>query len=219
MLRLFVILLVLANAAYFAWSQGWVRDWGLGPTEQSEPQRVAQQVSPQAMRLLSPQEVKRLEVAATPKPTPPECLESGLFDAKQSATLRQSLANVLPVSAWTLEPAVNPARWIAYMGKYPNADVANKKKAELKAKGVAYEALRNPSLEPGISLGGYDTQAKANQALKDLTKAGVRTAKVVLERPEQKGDLLRLPAVDDKLRPSMDEVKALVAGKGLRSCR
>jgi hypothetical protein len=34
-----VLLLVLANARYFAWSQGCWRDWGFAPAQQSEPQR------------------------------------------------------------------------------------------------------------------------------------------------------------------------------------
>ena len=36
MLRLAVIVLLLANAGYYAWSQGLLRDWGLAPEEQAE---------------------------------------------------------------------------------------------------------------------------------------------------------------------------------------
>ena len=219
MLRLLVVALLLANAAFFAWSQGWMREWGLGPAVQNEPHRLTQQVRPEGLRVLSAQEARRAEAAAVPKPQPPECLESGLFDDGQSRVLRNALTEVLPPDTWTLGPSAVPPRWIVYMGKYPNADVLAKKKAELKAKNVNFEALRNPTLEPGISLGGHETQAKAEQALKDLVKAGVRAAKVVQERPEQRGDLLRLPTVDDKLRPLMDDVKNLLNGKGLRSCQ
>lgn len=219
MLRLLVVVLLLANAAFFAWTQGWMRDWGLGPALQSEPQRLAQQVRLEGLRVLGSQEARRAEAAAQPKAQPPECLESGLFDDSQSKALRPHLTDLLPPDTWTLGPSVLPARWIVYMGKYPNTDAVNKKKAELKARSVNFEPLRNPTLEPGISLGGHETQAKADQALKDLVKAGVRTAKVVQERPEQRGDLLRLPTVDDKLRPLMDDVKNLLNGKGLRTCQ
>lgn len=219
MLRSLVVLLLLANAAFLAWTQGWLRDWGLGPATQREPQRLAQQVRPEGLRVLGAQEARRAEAAAQPKPQPPECLESGLLDDNQSKGLRSALADLLPPDTWTLGPTVVPPRWIVYMGKYPNADALNKKKAELKAKNVNFEPLRNPTLEPGISLGGHETQAKADQALKDLVKTGVRTAKVVQERPEQRGDQLRLPTVDDKLRPLMDDVKNLLNGKGLRTCQ
>ena len=52
-MRLFLIALLLANAVYFAWSQQLLTGLGVGPASQREPQRVAQQVAPDALRLLS----------------------------------------------------------------------------------------------------------------------------------------------------------------------
>ena len=46
MLRLAVIVLLLANAGYYAWSQGLLRPLGYAPQEQSEPQRMNQQIRP-----------------------------------------------------------------------------------------------------------------------------------------------------------------------------
>ena len=63
MLRLTVLLLLLANAAYFAWSQGLLAPWGFAPAQQSEPQRLAQQIKPQALAVLSREEAGRLEVS------------------------------------------------------------------------------------------------------------------------------------------------------------
>ena len=219
MLRFIVLLLLLANGLYFAWTEGWLRELGAGPAVQTEPQRMTQQLKPEALRILSPEEARRVEaLAAAPTAPPPECLEAGLFDAKQSAALRETLEQRLPAGSWTLQASVQPPRWIAYMGKFANADAAAKKKAELKGRGVAFEPLRNAALEPGISLGGYETQAKAEQALKELTQKGVRTAKVVQEKPEQRGDLLRLGAVDEKLRPVVDGINEALGGKALRAC-
>jgi len=218
MLRFIVLLLLLANGLYFAWSEGWLHDLGLDPVEQSEPQRLGQQIRPETLRILSPEEARAVETAAAPKATPPVCLEAGLFDDKQSTALRRSLEERLPVGSWTLQATVQAARWIVYMGKFANADAANRKKAEIKGRSVAFEALRNPALEPGISLGGYDSQTAANQALRELTQKGVRTARVVQEKPEQRGDTLRLPAVDDKLRPGVEGIKELLGGKMLRVC-
>ncbi len=55
MLRTLVLLLLLLNGAYFAWSQGWLRFYGLSPAQQSEPQRLQQQIRPEALQLISPQ--------------------------------------------------------------------------------------------------------------------------------------------------------------------
>ncbi|HMZ87727.1 MAG TPA: SPOR domain-containing protein, partial [Giesbergeria sp.] len=51
MLRLTVIVLLLANAGYYAWSQGHLAEWGLAPAPQGEPQRLQQQIRPEAVRL------------------------------------------------------------------------------------------------------------------------------------------------------------------------
>lgn len=52
MLRLLVLLLVLANAGYFAWSQGLLGAWGFEPAATGEPQRLRQQINPEALRIL-----------------------------------------------------------------------------------------------------------------------------------------------------------------------
>lgn len=44
-----VLLLVLLNAAYYAWSHDMLRAYGLGPLRQAEPQRLQQQIRPDAL--------------------------------------------------------------------------------------------------------------------------------------------------------------------------
>ena len=53
MLRTLVVALLLANVAFFAWTQGWL-DAMVGATAHAErePQRLGQQVRPEAVRLL-----------------------------------------------------------------------------------------------------------------------------------------------------------------------
>jgi hypothetical protein len=68
MLRWVIWLLVLANAGYFAWSQGHLGELGLGPTEQREPERIKAQIHPEALRLLNG---PRPEAAGPLAPEPP----------------------------------------------------------------------------------------------------------------------------------------------------
>ncbi len=217
MLRLIVLLLLLANGAYFAWAQGLLAAWGVAPAQQSEPQRLTQQIRPEALRILPADDARRIEVAAA-APKPAECLQAGPFDEAQVAPLRTSLAS-WPSGSWTLEPTVEPARWIVYMGKYPNIEAVNKKKAELRFLGVSFQALVNPALELGLSLGGFKTEVEANEQLNQLSQKGVRTARVVVERPEVRGQQLKIPAIDETLRPRIDELKTTLAGMPLRACR
>ena len=217
MLRLLVLLLLLANAAFFAWSQGLLLAWGLGPTQQAEPQRVQQQVRPEALRILPPGELRQVEAAVDQAPRPPECLQSAVLDAAQLAPLRTVL-EAWPAGSWSLQSVAEPARWIIYMVKYTGAEQVARKRAELRQRGITFEAPA-PELEPGLSLGSFPNEAAANAQLADLADKGVRTARVVQERPEQNGQRLVLPAVDDTLRPRLDEIRFALASKPLRPCR
>ena len=217
MLRLFALLLLLANGLYFAWAEGLLLQWGFGPLAQTEPHRMTQQIRPDAVRVLAPDEARRLE-SNSAAARPAECLQAGPIEEAAAEPLRQLLAG-WPAGAWTLEPVTEPARWIVYMGKYPSAENVERKKSELRQIGVTFEALANPDLEPGLSLGGYATQAAANQQMDRLAERGVRTARVVQERPEIRGQRLTLPALDDSLRARLDELRPALAGKPLRPCR
>ena len=141
------------------------------------------------------------------------------MDERQATAVRQTLEPLLAAGSWSLEAAVEPARWIIYMGKYLTPDAVNKKKAELRQLGVSFEGLSNQALEPGLSLGGFTSQAAAQQQLDRLAQRGVRTARVTQEREEARGQVLRLPAVDDALRARLEEVRTVLNGKPLRTCR
>jgi cell division protein FtsN len=238
MLRFLVILLLLANAAYFAWSQRYLTVVGLAPVSQTEPARMQAQIKPDAMRLLSSNEAGRLEpqtsstaaststtsstantaTAATVSAKAGECLESGLLDERTALAVRNASA-ALPDGSWSMSDTSDAARWIVYMGKFANEEASEKKKSELRQIGVRFEALQNTSLEPGISLGGHKTQAEANKVLADLNKRGVRTAKVLQERPAIKGQVLRLPEADEALRNLLAPVTAALGTVGLKACK
>lgn len=223
MLRLLVLTLLLANGLFLAWSQGLFKLYGWGPSPQGEPQRLAQQLHPEQMRLLRSGD-RRPEAPAAPTaqlaPQPTECLKAGLFDVRQADVLRQALTSALPTGSWVLEPGTDPGRWIVYMGKYPDNETMNKKLAELRSRGldIRFEALLNPALAPGLSLGGFPTETAANEALAQLAARGVRTARVVQERAAFSGQWLRFPAADTALKQRLDSVRTALAGKALQPC-
>ncbi len=220
MLRLVVLALLLANAGYFAWTHGLLADYGIGPFAQAEPQRLTQQIRPEAMRILTATEARQLDstiAAAAPQPAA-ECLQAGLFTPEQTAALRAGLESSLPIGSWSLESSTEPGRWIVYMGKYNSDDALAKKRTELRGLGVSFEPLVNPALGPGLSLGHYGSQAEAERGLANAATRGVRTAKVVLERSEVRGQLLKLPAVDAALKAKLEPLKAQLSGKPLQAC-
>lgn len=56
MLRALIVILVLANIGFYAWTQGWLTGIvGVAPSTLHEPARLSQQVNPQNITLLPPQ--------------------------------------------------------------------------------------------------------------------------------------------------------------------
>ncbi|WP_313311297.1 SPOR domain-containing protein [Pulveribacter sp.] len=245
MLRLAVILLLLANAGYYAWSAGLLQGWGLGPVSDAEPQRLQQQVEPQKLRLLAPQTGASSAPVAAPAsaparpastasaapahgtpaigastaaaaPQPAVCLQAGTFDARQADALRASLAAWAPGS-WQLEETAIAGRWMVYMGRFPDEEIVARKRAELRALKIDYDRP-GPALEPGLSLGRFSSEEAAQRGLAQLASQGVRTARVVQERPDATAYTLRLPAVDDALRPRLEALQPALSGKALRPC-
>lgn len=42
--------LLIANVLFAAWANGWLQPWGWQPVQPREPQRLQQQLNPQAMQ-------------------------------------------------------------------------------------------------------------------------------------------------------------------------
>jgi len=218
MLRFFVLALLLINGVYFAWSQGFLQSLGFAPAAQTEPQRLAQQIKPEALQVRTVQEL-RLTAAPPVAPKSGTCWQAGVFDGAQGTLLREALvAADLPAGSWSLDPVNEPGRWIVYIGKFANAEALAKKSAELAALKLKFQPLNDPALRPGLSLGAYETQAAANAALLALVQRGVRTARVLPERAEVRGVMLRLPAADEALRGKLDALKPVLADKALSPC-
>ncbi len=238
MLRLALIALLLANAGYYAWSQGLLKDWGFAPQEQAEPQRMNQQIKPETLQILRVNPGKTsassssspsspasgaaapvADAASSAAPTPgdsAECLQAGVFDERQAEALR-SAAAALPAGSWVLDPTPVPGRWMVYMGRFEDLEALDKKRAELRARKVDHDRAGG-TLEYGLSLGRFSSSEAAERELANLAGRGVRTARVVQERPDAPGFTLRLPAVTDALRPQLDALRPAMAGKALRAC-
>ena len=237
MLRLAVIVLLLANAGYYAWSQGLLKDWGFAPEEQAEPQRMNQQIRPETLQILrvnpsrnapptssqaAPAGAAAASSSASSSPSSPsapeagECLQAGVFDERQAEALRATLAP-LPQGSWQLDPTPIPGRWMVYMGRFDDLETMDRKRAELRARKVDHDRAGG-TLEYGLSLGRFSSKEAAERELTNLANKGVRTARMLQERPDATGFTLRLPAVTDALRPQLEPLRTAMAGKTLRAC-
>jgi hypothetical protein len=112
MLRLVFILLLLANGGYYAWSQGALRSFGLGPTTQSEPQRLAEQIHPERLVLLGPVPAVTDAVPGAPASTTTSAATTTPTPATQTPTTTTTTtttptksAEVAPTDVRSSEPS------------------------------------------------------------------------------------------------------------------
>jgi len=177
MLRWVIWLLVLGNVGYFAWSQGYLDTLGLKPAEQREPQRLAQQLRPEALRLLNgpkadaapqaPAEPPAPALAATPEPTPaPLPAPAPLVPEPQPAP---AAAAVAPVAA-TSGPR---ACW--QVGGFTAAQ-AELLRAELALLGLSAGSSFTEVRSGGrwiVYMGRYDNQQQLDRKKEELRALGV----------------------------------------------
>ncbi|MBF6631503.1 MAG: SPOR domain-containing protein [Comamonas sp.] len=241
MLRFTLLVLLLANGGYFAWSHGWMASLGWMPQVQSEPHRLQQQVRPDVVRLVeaSSPVVAPPESAlpATPPPTPESvlvapddaltqvaraepaiCLQAGSFDEEQSKRVEQAVRRLsLPSGSWEMVPTQIAGRWMVYVGKFANEVALEKRRAELRNRKIAYDRAGG-QLEPGLSLGRFSTEEAATRELTSMLQQGVRGARVVQERAASTLYTLRLPQVTTAQRSVLQALEPVLLEKPLRRC-
>jgi malonyl CoA-acyl carrier protein transacylase len=167
-LRRWAFLLLVVNAAYFVYAQGWLSGVLGSTASQREPERIKRQINTDAVTIepVASQNT-RIEPPSTPE-------SSGAASVPLSAPVPPSIATKTDCTNIAQE------RWVVYMGPYATTALRDSKLAELKQRQVSAELISKPSLKIGLSLGEYDSEAAARQAIKTFATKGVRTATVVL---------------------------------------
>lgn len=239
MLQLSLLALLLANAGYFAWSQGWMASLGWQPETQSETFRMRQQIRPDAIQvgappappapapthtaapnpnMPDPAALAAAAALAAPADAPSRCWQVGTFDDKQIVILRTALRDSpLPATAWELQTSSVNGRWMVYLGKFPNNEALALRRSELLQQGVNFDRAGG-TFDPGLSLGRFTNEEAATRELTSVLRKGVRGARVVQERSETTLYTLRLPQVTASMHPLLEALKPALAGKPLRLC-
>lgn len=227
MLRWLVLALFIANALYFAWSQGWL-GLGGGPAATREPWRVQQQVRPDLVRVLPPDTVVPAAPGSPSTPALPAsaaasavvgaasapesalaCFESAPLAPGGLDAAEQALAAVLPARGWIRASRDLPPPHVVVIGPLAR-DALPKKREELARLRVSFEELRLPGNEggAGLSLGRYESAGAAQAALDGFAQRGVRTARVLA---------LRAPGSETRLRIENTTPAQAEALRALRS--
>ncbi|WP_280153193.1 hypothetical protein [Piscinibacter sp. XHJ-5] len=217
MLRGLAALLLLANLAFFAWTQGWLDNVvGVRAAGDREPERLQRQVNPEVVRILTPQAVAAAASAAELRLA---CLEAGPFDAGTIGAAETALSATLPSGTWARVTTERPTAWIVYMGRFANREALQRKQQELDRIRISVEEVRNaPDLEPGLSLGRFAQRADAETALADMARRGVQTARVVEMWRSATLHMLRVQRADPELAARVMGLRLDALGKGFGPC-
>ena len=237
MLQRLVVLLILANLLFFAWSRGWLEDLtGSRVHPEREPERLARQVNPELVVILPPGAASASSsgpvapaaaaaaaaAAASSVATSGTCLEAGPFAsgaAVSAVAALQALQPPLRPGSWAEVKTERPGSWMLYMGRFPNRDAMSKKEDELKRSRVSYESLTAPAdLVPGFSLGRYDDRAAADRGLEQLGQRGVRSARVVELSAPTTQHMLRADKADAAVAAQLTAIRSPVLGRGFVPC-
>lgn len=208
MLRAVVLALLVANLAFYAWTQGWLDNVvGTRAIGDREPERLTRQVRPEVLRILSAGSGLDTSAAAASPPTL-ACLEAGPFTDAELSAAQTVAQSALPGTPLVDVKVDKPGSWIVYMGRYATREALTKKEDELKRRKTPYEEVREPAaLAPGLSLGRFDERAAASKALDAFSEQGVRTARVVELAPASSSHVLRIEKADATLAAQAAGVK------------
>jgi hypothetical protein len=225
MLRALIVLLLLANLAFFAWTQGWLDGVvGVRGRGDHEPERFLRQVRPETIRILPPDAAASASSPASAASSAAAgaalaCFEAGPFSDASLAAAQATVQGALPVGSWITVKSVRPGAWLVYMGRYATRDAQTKKEDELKRRQIPYDEVREPApLAPGLSLGRFDDRSAADRALEQYTQQGIRTARVVELSAASASYLLRVERADAALSRRLGALPAATLAGGFAAC-
>ncbi|MCC7151515.1 MAG: hypothetical protein IT501_05895 [Rubrivivax sp.] len=190
MLRALLLVLLLANAGFFAWSQDWLAPWLPARSERREPERLAAQVQPERVRVLTAGAASAAAAAAAASvavqdagehEAAPLCLEAGPFtDAAARAALVLLAEHGVPDGAVEREVVARNHTWGVVIGRLSDREALRVRAEELRRLNIRHEELTTPpALVPALRLGNFSDRYGAETALAQLTGKGVRDARVV----------------------------------------
>jgi len=193
-MRLVFFLLVLANLVFFVWAQGYLG----GQDEGREPQRLAEQLHPEKMKVTVP------EKAAAPPPA--ACRVVDGLAAAEAEQLQKALSGNGGELVASLRPGEETPAWWVSINSLATKALADKKAGELKLLGVTdFHVIQTEGGSFALSLGVFDSEAAAVEFLQSLGKKGVKSARVdARPRPPVARVELRGPAAAiDKRLPAL----------------
>lgn len=238
MLRLLVLVLLLANLGYYAWTAGHLQGLVSRAPDPREPERLQRQVRPEIVQIeTAPASPRAPAPAAAPAPAPQEepaspasglpasavaaaaCLEIGPYTEAEYAGVQATVAQALQGADWSVRREERGGVFLVYLGKYPSREALLRRQEELRAAGIRAEEVRSsPDLEPGLSLGRFTSRDGAERRALELADRGVRAARVLTITPPAVRVQVRIPAADAALHSRLEALGPRLQGRRASPC-
>ena len=227
-MKLLFLLLIAANLALFAWQRG---AFGVLPDTGREPERIARQVEPDRIRVLTPEQTQALREAAKAAAAPAangafdlavgaDCVELGDFAEAQAARVRARLDALVPAERLEAREVEAPGWYMVYLPPLKTRAEAERAAAQLREQGVRDLIVigENSPLRNGIALGSFRDQDLANRHLADLQKRGVKSARVADKPSTLTLTRFVLRTVDPTLAATLQSVQKEFGAARLGRC-
>lgn len=231
-MRVLFLFLVLANAAFFAWSRY------LSPADAVfDPAPLGRQIEPEKLRIVGPGEQPSASskpassvaggtptlVAAAAGSTPlasAACMEWGSFTLADAPRAEKALEPLGLGARFAQRRTEELAGWWVFIPPQGNRQGALKKAAELKGLRIdEYFVVADDGPQRwAISLGVFRTEEAANARLAALQSLGVRSAQVGPRETVVPKVWLQVNGVEPALETRLREIARQIEGSEVRPC-
>jgi len=203
MLRALLVLLLAANVAFFAWTQGWLDAvTGLRAQGDREPERLQQQQHPERLTLVSPQTAKALQTRA--------CLELGPVEGEEALHGLQAQLDKAGVAAGEWQDIASEVAgvWAVATIKFPNKEFQTRKEETYKRLKISYEYLDGPADEmPSMVLSRHASEKAAADQVEALSQRALKGLRVLPLQAPKALHLLRFAQADGGLQARLAAIK------------
>jgi cell division protein FtsN len=220
-MKLAFLVLLLANVALFAWQRGF-----FGPVFEAgrEPQRVAHQVAPERIRVLTPEQLEALRSTATPAigntSAKAACLVFGDFDEANLARVQARLTTLALGERLQARQVEGPGWYIVYLPPLPSRADAERVAQDLRARGIRDLAVmgETSAIRNAIALGSFREQELAQRRAAELQQRGINGIRVSERASTTTATRFEIREVDAALTQQLAEIQKEFPQSQLGAC-
>jgi hypothetical protein len=221
--------LLLANAALFAYGQGYL---GSFKAAEREPARMKSQLAAERIALVPAAlaEAAAAARAAAPAPAPEPapvpatvaCTEIGNFDA---VTARRFEAQVQALGLAGKQTRINVpvtqvTQYVVHIAPQGSREAAERRAAELAARGVTnYYIMPDTALRWGISLGVFKSEAAAQSLRNALARQGLEGVRIAGRGPTVNELAYQFREIEPAARDQLAEIEKRFRDVDIRTCK